>query len=208
MAREGLPFIALGCGLAVLFFFLGMQPLAILTGIFGLFSVFFFRDPNRKSSVPDKAVLSPADGMIIRIGNIEDDDNPLGEPACKISIFMSIFSVHVNRSPIGGIVRMISYHQGQFVSANLDKASDKNERNSITLETSDSRKIVFIQIAGLVARRIVCWLTEGDRVQPGQRIGLIRFGSRLDVYLPRDSKVTAGLKQKVRAGESVIGYLS
>jgi phosphatidylserine decarboxylase len=207
VAREGLPFIALGCGLAVFFFFLGMHSFAILTGVFGLFSLFFFRDPDRKISVPDKAVLAPADGTIIRISNIEDKDNPLGEPACKISIFMSIFSVHVNRSPIGGTVKTISYHQGKFVSANLDKASDKNERNSITMETSDSRKIVFVQIAGLVARRIVCWLSEGDSVQSGQRIGLIRFGSRLDVYLPRDSKVTVNLRQKVTAGETVIGCL-
>jgi phosphatidylserine decarboxylase len=207
VAREGLPFITLGCGLAVLFYFLGVLSLAILTGIFGLFSIFFFRDPDRKDPFPDKAVLSPADGTIIRISNIEDKGNPLGEPACKISIFMSIFSVHVNRSPIGGTVKTISYNKGKFFSANLDKASDKNERNSITLETYGSRKIVFVQIAGLVARRIVCWLSEGDRVQPGQRIGLIRFGSRLDVYLPRDSKVTASLRQKVTAGKTILGYL-
>lgn len=207
MAVEGLPFVVLGLGLAIFFYSLEILSLAVPAGIFGLFSIFFFRDPDRKNPVQDKAVLSPADGTIIRIDNV-DDDNPLAEPAWKVSIFMSIFSVHVNRSPLGGTVKKISYHPGKFFSANLDKASEKNERNSITVESSDSRKVVFVQIAGLVARRIVCWLSEGDVVQPGQRIGLIRFGSRLDVYIPRDSKISVGLKQKVTAGKTIIAYLS
>ena len=121
---------------------------------------------------------------------------------------MSVFNVHVNRIPIGGTIEKITYHPGKFFSANLDKASEQNENNQITLQTANSKKIAFIQIAGLIARRIACWVEKGDRVNAGQRFGLIRFGSRLEVYLPEDSKITVQVRQKVKAGETVIGYLS
>lgn len=121
---------------------------------------------------------------------------------------MSIFNVHVNRIPIGGTIQEIIYRPGSFFSANLDKASELNENNMITLKTPDSRKIVFIQIAGLIARRISCWVKEGDHVAAGQRFGLIRFGSRLEVYIPGDSRITARIHQKVKAGKTIIGYLS
>ena len=194
--------------MTLLFACLGLFLFSILAGVVSLFIVFFFRDPDRKHDIDqEKAVLTPADGTILEIKQLEGDDNPLGGPAIKISIFMSLFNVHVNRVPIGGTIKQISYHQGKFFSADLDKASEHNENNRITLKTSDSRIIVFVQIAGLIARRIVCWIKEGDRVSTGQRFGLIRFGSRLEVYLPGDSKITAQERQKVRAGETVIGYL-
>jgi len=208
IAREGFPFLLSGCALTCLFSYLGFLSLSVVAGVFSLFTAYFFRDPDRNNTVPDKAVLTPADGKIIKIQNIEDQNNPLGEPAVKISIFMSIFNVHVNRIPIEGTVKNIDYYPGKFFSANLDKASEQNERNSITLQTPDSRKIVFIQIAGLIARRIVCWVKDGDQMQTGQRFGLIRFGSRLDVYLPRDTRIAARLGQKVSAGIGIIGYLS
>ena len=121
---------------------------------------------------------------------------------------MSIFNVHVNRIPITGVIKDITYYPGKFFSANLDKASEHNERNCLKLQTPDSRNIVFIQIAGLIARRIVCWVEKGDNMQQGQRFGLIRYGSRLEVYIPGDSQIIARLHQKVSAGKTVIGYLS
>ena len=120
---------------------------------------------------------------------------------------MSVFNVHVNRAPASGKITSIAYHSGRFFSANLDKASEQNEKNTITMETLDGKKIVFVQIAGLIARRIVCWVKEGEDVKAGQRVGLIRFGSRLDVYLPIDSEISVRSGDIVKAGETVIGYL-
>jgi phosphatidylserine decarboxylase len=134
-------------------------------------------------------------------------DNPIGEPAVLISIFMSVFNVHVNRIPIAGNISEITYHQGKFFSANLDKASRENENNRILLQTDLGHKIAFVQIAGLIARRIACWIQEGDRVGAGQRFGLIRFGSRLDIYLPKDSQLAITPGEKVTAGVTILGYL-
>jgi phosphatidylserine decarboxylase len=172
-----------------------------------LFVVFFFRDPDRGGSVEQNAVLSPADGTILSVQRLEDGNNPLGEPAVKVSIFMSVFNVHVNRIPTDGIIKDVEYRRGRFLSANLDKASEDNENNRITIETSGSRKIVVIQIAGLIARRIACWVKENDHVVQSQRFGLIRFGSRLEVYLPISSEIISESRKKVRAGETIIGYL-
>ena len=208
VAREGIPFIAFGLFLTILFTLLGLDILACLAGLLTLFIIFFFRDPARRSQVSDKTVLTPADGTILRVQQLEDDENPMGEPTIKISVFMSVFNVHVNRIPIMGKIAEIVYHSGKFLSAHLDKASEKNEKNLITLETGDGRKIVFVQIAGLIARRIVCWIKEGDHVKTGQRFGLIRFGSRLDIYLPKDTRVTVQPRDKVKAGETVLGHLS
>ena len=203
-----MPFILSGCCLVFVFSYLDLLILSLIATIFTIFTVFFFRDPNRNMDVPDKAVLTPADGKIIQIQQIDHNNNPLGEPAFKISIFMSIFNVHVNRIPITGVIKEITYYPGKFFSANLDKASEHNERNCLKLQTPDSRNIVFIQIAGLIARRIVCWVEKGDNMRQGQRFGLIRYGSRLEVYIPGDSRIIARLHQKVSAGKTVIGYLS
>ena len=138
---------------------------------------------------------------------IDHSGNPLGEPGLKISIFMSVFNVHVNRTPVGGSIERIDYHAGKFFSANLDKASEQNENNQVTLQTPDSQKIVVIQIAGLIARRIVCWVTTGDLLDRGQRFGLIRFGSRLELFLPDNATVIAEKGQRVTAGETIVGYL-
>lgn len=207
-AREGLPFIFIGAFFTFLFLYLGFVVLTVFTGVLSLFTMFFFRDPARETQVPEKSVLTPADGKILEIQHLKDDNNPLGEPAVKVSVFMSLFSVHVNRIPIGGKILAILYNPGKFFSANLDKASEQNENNRITLQTGDGRRIVLVQIAGLIARRIVCWIKEGDHVRTGQRFGLIRFGSRLDLYLPDDTRITVQPFHKVRAGETILGYLS
>jgi len=207
VAREGMPFILMGILLTAIFSVLDWPAFAIFLGFVTLFVIYFFRDPGRTCSCPADGVVSPADGRIIKIQEIEDETNPLGEPAILISIFMNLFSVHVNRVPVSGVIEQINYYPGKFFSANLDKASASNERNCLILKALSSRRIAVTQIAGLVARRIVCWAGKGDRFETGQRFGLIRFGSRLDLHLPRNSEVTARMGQKVKAGKTVIGRL-
>jgi len=207
VAKEGFPFIAISCGLTLIFLLLGYHIFFVLGTLISFFIVFFFRDPDREHQSVPNAVLTPADGRILEIKQIDNSSNPLGSPALKISIFMSVFNVHVNRMPVGAVIEKIDYHAGKFLSANLDKASEQNENNRVTLRTPDSQKIVTIQIAGLIARRIVCWVEEGDRMDRGQRFGLIRFGSRLEVFLPINARVTIEKGQKVKAGETIIGYL-
>ncbi len=206
-AREGFPFIFIGIGITIFFAWLGVTTLTLIACAIALFVLYFFRDPERHHSEPKNAVLTPADGRILEIKNLESQNSPLGQPAIKVSIFMSVFNVHVNRIPIQGTVKSISYHPGKFLSANLDKASEQNEHNRVTLQTLDAKEIMVIQIAGLIARRIACWIDEGDTVKTGQRFGLIRFGSRLEVFLPADSNIIIQVRQKVKAGETVIGYL-
>ncbi len=198
----------MGSFFTLLFLYLGIVVLTVLMVVLSLFTMFFFRDPARQTQVTDKSILTPADGKILEIQHLKDDNNPLGEPAVKVSVFMSLFSVHVNRIPIGGKILAILYNPGKFFSANLNKASEQNENNRITLRTGDGRRIVFVQIAGLIARRIVCWIKEGDHVRTGQRFGLIRFGSRLDLYLPDDTRIIVEPFHKVKAGETILGYLS
>jgi len=208
VAREGLPFITVWGSMTCIFLYFGLLFLGIFSGILSLFTIYFFRDPTRENQAHEKTVLTPADGKILGIQHLRDNNNPLGKPAIKISIFMSIFNVHVNRIPTAGKILKIIYHPGKFFSANMDKASEQNENNRIFLKTNDGREIVFVQIAGLIARRIVCWIKEGAEVQAGQRFGLIRFGSRLDVYLPFDTKLLIQPKKKVKAGKTILGYLS
>ncbi|MBP1741364.1 MAG: phosphatidylserine decarboxylase related protein [Deltaproteobacteria bacterium] len=207
IAREGFPFVGIGLVLTLLFLFLELVSLTILAGALTLFVLYFFRDPEREAGVEQKAVLTPADGKVLGVWNLECGDNPMGTRALKVSVFMSLFNVHVNRIPVGGRISRISYRPGAFFAANLDKASEKNEQNAITLDTQDGRQIVFVQIAGLIARRIACWVREGDQVQVGQRFGLIRFGSRVDVFLPEGSRVEVQPGHKVKAGKTILGYL-
>ena len=208
LAREGFPFIFIGIGITVIFAFLGWTTLTVITSVITVFVIYFFRDPERHHPKEKNAVLTPADGRILEVKHVDEKINPLGQPSIKVSIFMNVFNVHVNRIPIEGTIKKIAYHPGKFLSADLDKASEQNENNRITLETVDAREILVIQIAGLVARRIACWVDKGDTVKTGQRFGLIRFGSRLEVFLPADSKIIAQVQQKVKAGETVIGYLT
>lgn len=208
VAREGLPFILCGIALAVLSGFLGWNIALLIFAFLTIFVVYFFRDPERKPDEAGNAVLSPADGLVIKAGPLTDSDNPFEGPCREVCIFMSLFDVHVNRAMVSGVVTGIDYVEGSFVSADLDKASLQNERNRIRVKTPEDRTLVVVQIAGLIARRIACWVGVGDRITAGQRFGLIRFGSRLDVYLPEDSTITVTPGHRVKAGKSVIGYLN
>jgi phosphatidylserine decarboxylase len=208
VAREGIPFFIIGLAVTLAFYFFGLIIPAVIMGFMTLFTLNFFRDPERGNDAASDAVLSPADGRILNILNLEGGDNPLGEPAKKVSVFMNVFNVHVNRIPLSGRILKITYNPGKFFSADLDKASEQNENTKILLEADNGQRILFSQIAGLIARRIVCWVEENDQVQTGQRFGLIRFGSRLDIYLPYNSKIAVMPGQKVKAGVTVLGYLT
>jgi phosphatidylserine decarboxylase len=207
VAREGILFIIIGTGLTSIFLILNWKFLASPLAVLTLLIIYFFRDPDRTLINEERAVLTPADGKVISIEKLNNTDNRLKAPAIKISIFMSIFNAHINRIPIRGKIAQLSYHPGKFFSANRDKASLYNEHNIVTLETDQRKKIVLIQIAGLIARRIVCWVKKGDLVETGQRFGLIRFGSRLEVYLPSDTTLMVKKGEKVKAGQTVIGYI-
>jgi len=207
IAREGIPFILIGIGLTCVFLILDLLVLAIPFAVLTSFVIFFFRDPERNLVNSEKAVLTPADGKIIAIERLTNGDNRFPDTAVKLSIFMSVFNAHINRIPVGGRISQLTYHPGKFFSANLDKASLHNENNMVLLETDNREKIVLVQVAGLIARRIVCWVKAGDYVKTGQRFGLIRFGSRLEVYLPPDSTITVRKGEKVKAGQTIIGYL-
>jgi len=181
-------------------------PLAFLT----LGVAAFFRDPIRVTPRDDSLVIAPADGLVTMIQPVVPpaELEILGTaPLIRVSIFMSVFDVHVNRTPIQGIIRRVVYISGKFLNADLDKASEENERQHLVVEGKDGRLIGFTQIAGLVARRIVAFVKEGDMVAPGQRIGLIRFGSRVDVFLPADTICQVILGQRTVAGETIIGRI-
>jgi phosphatidylserine decarboxylase len=181
----------------------------VSAGVFSLltlFVIYFFRDPERLIPPGEKAILSPADGKVIRIEPCREE-RFLQRPTIKISVFMSLFDVHVNRVPLTGTIANVRYFPGKFFSANLDKASSANEQNALLIETADGVRILTVQIAGLIARRIVCWVEKGDRVVRGQRFGLIRFGSLLDIYLPQETRVQAKPGQKAYGGQTILGYL-
>jgi phosphatidylserine decarboxylase len=189
---EGYPFIG-GFALASLVLFWLWGPLGWLATLATLWCVYFFRDPPRVTPVREGIVVAPADGR--------------ERPLPRLSIFMSVFDCHVNRSPVAGRIERIVYRAGRFLSADLDKASEDNERNAFVIATGQGQRIAVIQIAGLVARRIVPFAREGETVGPGQRIGMIRFGSRVDVYLPEGSRFLAAEGQTAIAGETVLADL-
>ena len=207
IAQEGYPFIIFSLVITVLISFFGICWLIILMVALTLFVVWFFRNPERYFQDEEKLVISPADGKVVKIDDVEITGTIAGKYK-KISIFMNVFNVHVNRVPYSGQIETINYCEGKFLSANLDKASVDNERNEVMIRTEDGRVLWAVQIAGLIARRIVCWLNVGTPVKKGERFGLIRFGSRVDIYLPEDSKISIKLGDKVKAGETPLGYLS
>jgi phosphatidylserine decarboxylase len=208
IVKEGIPFIIpLGVATLIALFF-GLAWVTVLFVLLTLFVVWFFRNPERTFTDDNPLqLLSPADGKVIRIEKVASEE--LSDSSfLKISIFMNVFNVHVNRIPCSGEVSAIRYKPGKFLSANLDKASELNERNSVMIRTDDGREIIIVQIAGLIARRIVCWLKEGVKVKKGERFGLIRFGSRVEVFLPLGSTLLVKTGDKVKAGETPIGELT
>ena len=206
VARAGYPFIFAAAFVTAVFALLGLTVPA-LAGLLGtLFICYFFRDPDRVIPNQNGAVVSPADGKVITAETV--NSTPFFEGEClKVSIFMSVFNVHVNRFPHEGIVKKVMYYPGKFFSANLDKASRDNEQNAVLFQTGGGKEMCVVQVAGLIARRIVCTIQEGDRLSRGQRFGMICFGSRLDVYLPEDTKLNIRVGEKIKSGTSVLGYL-
>jgi len=207
IAREGYPFIALFGFVTLVFALLGWVVLTLLFLFLTLFSTYFFRNPERVIPTGEDLLIAPADGKVIFVGEVQED-RYFKERVTKISIFMSVFNVHINRVPCGGKVLDMYYNKGGFVNASYDKASESNEQAGILLETTGGAKILFVQIAGLIARRIVTYPVVGDLLQRGVRYGLIRFGSRVDIYLPKTAEVTVTLGEHTVAGETVLGTLS
>ncbi len=203
---EGLPFIVVA-GLAALILGLLWSPLFWIGAIITAWTAYFFRDPPRVSPQDANLVLSPADGTVSSIGNaVPPEELGLGtDPLPRVSVFMTVFNCHVNRAPVAGRVGRVAYKPGKFVNAELDKASEDNERNSVVIETQHG-PVGVVQIAGLVARRILCWTSEGEDLVAGQRFDMIRFGSRLDVYLPPSAAITVSEGQTAIAGETTIAW--
>ena len=204
IAREGWPFLALAAILAGLSSFY-CAYLAIPMWLIFLFILQFFRDPPRVTVGGDSSVTAPADGRVIVID--ESEDPYTNQASLKISIFMNVFNVHSNRMPVSGTVDRKQYYPGKFFNAALDKASDSNERNALLLTTKQGHRVTCVQIAGLIARRILCYVDEGSQVREGERFGFIRFGSRVDLYLPKTTKVLVSLGDKVVGGETLVAEL-
>ena len=206
VAREGYPFIGFLAFLSLFFAALSLTGPAWLCLLATIFVLSFFRDPERFVPPEGSSLVSPADGKVIIVDKVTDETFTGGE-AWKISIFMNVFNVHVNRSPAAGTVEKIIYRPGKFYAADTEKGALQNEYCATLLRTESGHRIAFVQIAGLIARRIICWLEPGDRIVKGRRMGLIRFGSRVDVYLPLEAELKVSVGQKVTAGESVLAEL-
>ncbi len=206
IAQEGYPFIAVIAFLTLIFAILGLYFLTTISLSSTIFTLCFFRDPERFIPDNENCCVSPADGKIIKIEEVVDNRFTKGD-ALKISIFMNVFNVHVNRVPCHGTVDDILYAPGKFYSADSKNAELENEYCATILSTPGGKTVAYVQIAGLIARRIVNWHEKGDQVSRGNRFGLIRFGSRVDLYLPPKTKVVVKDGQAVRAGETILGFL-
>ena len=207
--KEGYKFIAIFAGVSVLLFLL-WQPLGWIGLGLTVWCYYFFRDPERQTPVREGLLVSPADGVISLIEPaVPPAELEMGDAALtRVSVFMNVFDCHVNRAPIAGKVAKIAYRPGKFLNASLDKASSDNERNSMAIKIADGRRIAVVQIAGLVARRILCEVAEGQTLATGERFGMIRFGSRVDVYLPEGVAPLVALGQTMISAETVIADLT
>jgi phosphatidylserine decarboxylase len=202
LSLEGMPFIFLTTVATLTFAVLDCWFMATLLLVVLFLVLNFFRDPERVVPQEPGVAVSPADGKVIKVETMRD---PLtGEDRTAVCVFMNVFNVHVNRMPVAGRVARISYFGGKFLNASFDKASADNERNAVLVEDAEGKTWTVVQIAGLIARRIICWAEEGDSLVRGQRFGLIKFGSRVDLYLPNDYESTVRVGEKVFAGQSVL----
>ncbi len=206
IARPGYPLIFAGAFITVIFALLGMKIAALVAiaataGVCG-----FFRDPDRVTPMAPGAVIAPADGKVIVVQKYKENPYIPG-PCLKISIFMTVFNVHVNRIPFEGKVTAIKYHPGKFYSADKDKATGSNEQNAVIVKTENGRMYAVVQVAGFVARRIICTLQPEQKMRRGQRFGMICFGSRLDLYLPANTEPAVMKGEKTRAGATILGYI-
>ena len=206
--KEGYFFVS-AFVLATIVLFMLSKPLGWIGFILTVYCISFFRDPNRVAPIGENLLVSPADGIVQKIGKakLPKEIDGKDKEVIKVSIFLSIFNVHVNRIPITGRVKKLHYHHGKFFNASLDKASEHNERQSILIETNSKEEICVVQIAGLIARRIVCDLKEDQNIKTGEKFGIIRFGSRVDLYLPNNIKVKVLEGQTMIGGETVIAEI-
>jgi phosphatidylserine decarboxylase len=205
LAREGWPFIGAALAAAVLVWVIAGFAWSIPLWVVAIFVIQFFRDPPRQVPGLPNAVLSPADGRIVKVERVRDGETQ--RDTLLISVFMNVFNVHSNRSPVDGAVASVRYTPGRFVNADLDKASTENERNAMVLELASGERITVVQVAGLIARRILCYVKSGDRLARGERYGFIRFGSRVDVYLPLTAQPRVAVGDVVYATSTVLAEL-
>ena len=205
LAREGRWHIALAAGAAAVAHYFAGPVWAAPFWIILVFILQFFRDPPRQVPDAPDAIICPADGKVIALGEAEDPY--LKRPSKRVSVFMNVFNVHSNRAPVDGTVKQVWYHAGRFLNAALDKASVDNERNALWFRTRSGVDVTCVQVAGLIARRILCYVSAGAELQRGERFGFIRFGSRVDVYLPLEAQPVAAIGDKVYAAESVLARL-
>ncbi len=207
IAREGFPFV-LGAGApAVAAGVAGWMGPALALGALASYCAWFFRNPTRTIPVGEELIVSPGDGLVIAVER-EFESRFLKDDSIRVSIFLNIFNVHINRVPCSGTVHDVSYQPGQFVPANNPEATVRNEQNALMLERVDGKKLLCVQVAGLIARRIVCWASPGEEVTKGERFGLIRFGSRMDMFLPIESQVQVKVGDRVKGGESILAELA
>lgn len=202
LAREGWPFVAAGVAVSAAVAWLAGVAWSIPLWLAVAFLVQFFRDPPRQVRAGPRAIVSPADGRIVRVEAVRDPNTD--SDALLISVFMNVFNVHSNRAPVDGVIERIQYRPGAFVNADLDKASERNEANAIVLRMPTGERVSVVQVAGLIARRILCYVHAGDQLVRGERFGFIRFGSRVDVYLPRSVRPMVAVGDSVYAGTSVL----
>jgi len=206
LAREGWPFIAAALAVAVIVWAVAGFAWSVPLWLVAVFVIQFFRDPPRTVPTQPNAVLSPADGRIVKVEKVHD---PMTErDTLLISVFMNVFNVHSNRAPVDGTVELIQYSAGKFVNADLDKASSENERNAMVVRLADGERIAVVQVAGLIARRILCYAKVGQRLARGERYGFIRFGSRVDVYLPLTARPKVAVGDVVHATTTVLAELA
>ena len=205
-AKEGFPFIGVTAGITLITGWLGWVPVAIAAAILTAFVSWFFRNPPRVIPQGPGLVVSPGDGKVLAV---EQDFEPryLKERAVRISIFLNVFDVHINRIPCEGIIEDVQYQPGLFLVASKPQATLKNEQNAVMIKTAKGAKVLCVQVAGLIARRIVWWVNPKDRAVRGERYGLIRFGSRMDTYLPLDTAIKVAVGDRVKGGESILGVL-
>jgi phosphatidylserine decarboxylase len=203
IAREGYPLIFTAVVLTLLSFAAGWIPLGIILGLIGLAIAGFFRDPERRVPVGEGLVISPADGKVVSIAGVNSDSPFLGS-ATRVSIFLSPLDVHINRIPVAGRIEKVTYQRGRFMAAYKEEASQRNEQNALSILDAEERRLGVVQVAGVLARRIICRAKPGDQLARGERFGLIMFGSRTDTYLPGGCQVEVAEGQRVKGGETVL----
>jgi phosphatidylserine decarboxylase len=206
IVKEGFPFLGIGAGVALLLGLLGWTVVAVAAAGLTLFAAWFFRNPARVIPQGPGLVVAPGDGTVIAIEE-EFESRFLKDRSVRLTIFLNVFDVHVNRIPCEGVVEDIQYQRGAFLLASNPEATLKNEQNALFLRTAQGAKVLCVQVAGLIARRIVCWLSPGERVMRGERFGLIRFGSRMDTYLPLGTELRVAVGDRVKGGETIVGVL-